>query len=128
MHALLLFAFAWLIFLSLPTLAFITGTPWQWPAEKPTLHRFKGAKISAPPKPLKEAKKISTPAAAATAGIVTPPVLPPPIAPAAQDMGSVEDAKSATRAAEERRRGLGKTLLAGETGGYSADGKKTLLG
>ena len=29
---------------------------------------------------------------------------------------------------ERRRKGIAKTLLAGETGGYTPEGKKTLLG
>jgi hypothetical protein len=80
------------------------------------------------PKPPKE-QKIEKPDPI----VIPPPPKPPPPPPApppppTETVADVETAKLDQRRQEAKRRGMAKTLLAGESGGYSPEGRKTLLG
>ena len=57
-----------------------------------------------------------------------PAVPPPPAAPPSSTSVEVQQAKRDTRKQNQARAGISSTVLAGETGGYSSDQKKTLLG
>jgi hypothetical protein len=69
------------------------------------------------------------PAPVAAAASVRPPAATPPVTERSVE---VEAASRETRMNAKKRRGIGATLLAGETGGYQApaggEEKKTLLG
>jgi hypothetical protein len=79
---------------------------------------FKGGGAPPPPK----AQKIDLPPA--------PPVLPPPPPPppATETMPDVSQVTNDVRQREAKKKGIGSTLLAGETGGVTPSGKRTLLG
>ncbi|HWL54288.1 MAG TPA: hypothetical protein VNQ90_17745 [Chthoniobacteraceae bacterium] len=54
------------------------------------------------------------------------PIPPPP--PPTEYRPDIEQVTLDTRNREAKKRGIGATLLAGETGGTNANGKRTLLG
>lgn len=90
---------------------------------RPQLQCNKGGDVPPPPKQ----EKVKLPK--------VPPPLPPPPPPApppTTDMAAVDQARTDQQKKVQRQRGLSKTLLAGETGGYQPrqpeGAKKTLLG
>lgn len=58
----------------------------------------------------------------------TPATPAPPAAPPSSTQVEVTQAKRDARKQGQQRAGITSTILAGETGGYGSDQKKTLLG
>lgn len=100
------------------------GGAWA-PEERENVFCFSGGKA---PKPPKQEKAPTLPEVA----VPKPPPPPAPIPPApTESKQEVQEAEEDERRQAARRRGMRQTLLAGETGGYSAsggEGKKSLLG
>lgn len=86
---------------------------------------YKGESLPKPPKPPKIPK---TPPPI----IILPPEAPPP-PPNIQNLAEIDQAREDAKRRIARQKGIGSTLLAGETGGYkpmtpAVDGPKSLLG
>jgi type IV secretory pathway VirB10-like protein len=115
------------LFILLDALCLISFSPGSMrPPDQPeNVAFFGGSKAPPPPKEVK-VPEIKMPELPPPPPPPKPP--PPPDPPTIETKQAVEQSMTDAKRQEKRRQGLSKTLLAGETGGYSDSGKKTLLG